>query len=81
MKKKKIKLQFDKKVIAHLTKIQGGQEIESGTLSNAPDAQSVCLCGPTTAPNNETSNCGNSSLVCGLISNEPGFCTQSVERC
>ncbi|MEP0265972.1 hypothetical protein [Dokdonia sp.] len=52
MKKKKIKLQFDKKVISNLTKIQGGQEIGVGTLSNAPDAQSICLCGPTTDPNN-----------------------------
>ena len=81
MKKKKLILQFDKKVISNLTKIQGGNVIVGGTLSNAPDAHSICLCGPTTEPNNKTSYCGNSSLLCALISNQPDFCTQSAERC
>lgn len=61
MKKKKIKLHFDKKVISNLTRIKGGDVIVGGTLSIAPDAQSVCLCGPTTDPNYTNTDMNNSN--------------------
>ena len=82
MKKKKMKLHFDKKVISNLTKIQGGYEPTENTitLSNMPDAQSVCLCNTTTA---HTDTCldTTSSLLCNLISKRPGLCLQTIDRC
>ncbi|MFT5890262.1 MAG: hypothetical protein ACI9Y7_000352 [Dokdonia sp.] len=45
MKKKKIKLNFDKKVISNLTKVRGGDGVfYTVTQSQIPDAQSQCLC-------------------------------------
>ena len=82
MKKKKLILQFDKKVISNLTKIKGGNVFVEGTISNAPDALSVCLCGPPDTTNCNTDNPpGGSDVLCALISNLPDFCMQSVERC
>lgn len=74
MKKKKIKLHFDKKVISNLTKIQRSNVMGGGTLSNAPDAQSICLCGPAET---EANTCGCPDRYSGHV-----FCLpMSRDRC
>ncbi len=86
MKKKKIKLHFDKKVISNLTKIKGSNVIGGGAISNAPDAQSICLCGPAETG---AQSCGEVCLppysiawACANKSKHPAACPFiSLENC